>query len=266
MRRAGIFVRFFRFLGFLVCLHFAYGQTRLPVVAALPSPPFVVIGFLGGFVRHDDPIHTTVQLAERLRRDYPEGVSVATFSNRQGRLAHEHVWQMLDTDHDGKLSAEERRNARIIIYGHSWGGSQTVRLARRLESEGIRVLLTVQVDSVSRPGEQAELIPANVLQAVNFYQPDGIIHGQREIKAADPTRTEILGNYRFDYGSHPIRCEEYPWLSRLFMKTHIEIECDPKVWSRVESLIRAKLPSVGESASAAKVNLAKSGGHADSRQ
>jgi hypothetical protein len=28
------------------------------------------------------------------------------------------------------------------------------------------------------------------------------------------------------------------------MKPHIEIECDPRVWDRVESLIRSNLPAV----------------------
>jgi hypothetical protein len=183
----------------------------------------VVVGFVGGFVKHDDLIHSTVQLAARLRKDYPSGVSVATFQNRQGDLAREHVLRLLDTDHDGKLSVEERRNARIIIYGHSWGASQTVTLARQLEREGIRVLLTIQVDSVSKPGQEDALIPAH---------------------------TEILGNFRFDYANNPIRCDAYPWWNRLFMKSHIEIECDPKVWNRVESLIRAKLPAGTERAAA----------------
>ncbi len=238
-RRAGIIVRW---LGFLLCLDMAYGQAHLPLAATLPLPPVVVIGFVGGFVKHDDLIHSTVQLAARLRKDYPTGVSVATFQNREGDKARELVLRLLDTDHDGELSAQEKRNARIILYGHSWGASQAVTLARQLEKQGIGVLLTIQVDSVSKRGQDDALIPSNVSQAVNFYQPDGIIHGQREIKAADPAHTEIVGNFRFDYANNPIRCDAYPWLSRLFMKTHIEIECDPKVWDRVESLIREKLP------------------------
>jgi len=28
------------------------------------------------------------------------------------------------------------------------------------------------------------------------------------------------------------------------MKSHIEIECDPEVWQRVEGLIRAQLPPI----------------------
>jgi hypothetical protein len=247
-RSAGIFVRL---LCLLLCFHlFVYGQAH-PAAATLPMPPFIVIGFVGGFVRQDDLVHSTVQLAERLRKDYPSGVSVATFQNRQGDKAREHVLRLLDIDQDGTLSAGEKQNARIIIYGHSWGASQTVTLARQLEKEGIHVLLTIQVDSVSKAGEQDSLIPSNVSQAANFYQTAGIIHGQSEIRAADPARTEILGNFRFDYSNHPVRCDEYPWLSRVLMKSHIEIECDPKVWNQVESLIRAKLPAPTDRALAA---------------
>jgi len=69
-------------------------------------------------------VHSTVQLAERLRKDYPSGVSVATFQNRQGDKAREHVLRLLDIDQDGTLSGAKSKNARIIIYGHSWGASQ----------------------------------------------------------------------------------------------------------------------------------------------
>jgi hypothetical protein len=231
-----------RLLCLLLLLHLAYGQAQPSAAAILPLPPFIVIGFVGGFVKRDDLVHSTVQLAARLRDDFPSGVSVATFENHQGDDAQKHVLRLLDSDRDGTLSTEERKSARIIIYGHSWGASESVTLARQLEKEGIPVLLTVQVDSVSKAGQDDSLIPANVSQAVNFYQPDGLIHGRSEIRAADPDRTQILGNFRFDYGTRSVRCDQYPLLSRIFMRSHIEIECDPQVWNRVEALIRSKLP------------------------
>ena len=122
----------------------------------------------------------------------------------------------------------------------SWGGSETVALARELEKEKIPVLLTIQVDSIAKMRENDELIPANVAQAVNFYQQDGLLHGKSKIYAADPRRTEILGNFRFDYKTKQIDCGGYPWYARLFMRPHIEIESDPAVWNQVESLIRSK--------------------------
>jgi hypothetical protein len=206
------------------------------------TPPVIVIGFVGGFVKHDDALHSTVQVATRIRQQYPAGVYVQSLENRNRKKAYDQIVRMIDVDHDGILSSAEKQNARIILYGHSWGASETVTLARQLERAGIPVLLTVQVDSVSKQGEDDSIIPANVAQAANFYQMDGLLHGRPRIRAADPTRTHIIGNFRSDYKLNPISCERYPWYDRLFMKSHIEIECDPKVWTQVESLIDSTLP------------------------
>jgi hypothetical protein len=170
-------------------------------------------------------------------------MQVRLFENRRSQQANREILQLLDVDHDGTLSVAERRNARIAIYGHSWGASEAVALARVLEKEGIPVLLTVQVDSIEKPGEDDESIPANVAQAANFYQRRGLLQGRRAIRAADASRTEILGNFQFDYKTHPVDCGGYPWYARAFMKPHIEIEADPRVWGQVESLIRSKLGS-----------------------
>ena len=108
------------------------------------------------------------------------------------------------SNHDGVLSAEEKARARIILFGHSWGASAAVLLARDLRREGVPVLLTVQVDSVAKVWQNDSVIPDNVAEAVNFYQPHGFIHGRARITAADPAKTEILGNYRTDYKKNPV--------------------------------------------------------------
>jgi hypothetical protein len=156
----------------------------------------------------------------------------------------------LDTDRDATLSLREKQNARIILYGHSWGASETVALARELQADGIPALLTVQVDAVPKIGQGSTLIPNNVAEAVNFFQVHGLVHGEREIRAADPARTRIIGNFRLDYTSNSLRCDGCPWLARTFMKSHIQIECDPHVWNQVEDLIRSKLPPATRSESA----------------
>jgi hypothetical protein len=214
------------------------------------AAPVIVIGFVGGFVKHDNLVHSPVQLAARLREEYRSGVHIESFENHRGEQAHAEILRLLDSDRDGVLSPEEKRNARIIIYGISWGGSETVNLARELEKDGVPVLLTIQVDSVQKSGENDTVIPSNVGEAVNFYQPDGVLHGRPQIRAADASRTQILGNFRYDYKETPIRCEQYPWYDRVFAKTHTQIECDPTVWSKVEALIRSKLPPPAPSASA----------------
>ena len=211
--------------------------------------PAIVIGFVGGFVSHDDSVHSGVQLAARLRNDYPSGIHIEVFENRYREAAHEEITKLLDTNHDGTLSFEEKRDARIIIYGMSWGGSEAVTLARQLGKDGIPVLLTIQVDSITKIGENDELIPANVSYAANFYQPNGALHGRPKIRAADEARTRIIGNFRFDYELKPVRCDKYPWYDRVFAKTHTEIECDPVVWNQVETLIRSKLPPMKPSRS-----------------
>ncbi len=235
-----------RSVAFVLCLIPAaiHADSARPAGApdAVTTTPVIVIGFVGGFVKHDAMVHSAVQVAAHLRHDYPSGVYVEVLENRRREKAHAEIVRSVDIDRDGTLSAEEKRNARIILYGHSWGASAAVTLARELDREGIPVLLTVQVDSVAKRGENDRVIPANVAEAANFYQPNGFVHGQPRIRAADPARTHIIGNFRFDYKTTPINCKQYPWYDRLFMKSHIEIECDPKVWTQVESLIHSRLP------------------------
>jgi hypothetical protein len=231
---------------------FLSAQTRVALPPAATSeaagPPAIIFGFVGGFVRYNDIVHIEVQLAGRLRKEYPTGTVVEMFENHSSDRAYKRILSLLDTNHEGTPSTDEKRNARIILYGHSWGASEIVTLARRLEKDGIPVLLTVQVDSVQKTGENDVVIPANVAQAANFYQADGFLHGESEIRAADASRTKIIGNFRFSYGETPYNCSGYPWYTRVFMKAHTQIECDPKVWSQVESLIRSSLAEAKENA------------------
>lgn len=209
--------------------------------ASAPTTPTIVIGFLGGIVRRDDAVHSTVQLAEKLRKEYPGGVYIETFENRRREEARKTILRLLGEGQNGQLSDDAKNRARVILYGHSWGASAVVTLAKELEQDKIPVLLTVQVDSVAKGDQNDAVIPANVAQAVNFYQPDGWLHGRDTITAADPAHTRILGNFRYSYKEAPLECKGYPWYSRLFSKPHIEIECDPRVWAQVENLIREQL-------------------------
>jgi len=167
---------------------------------------------------------------------------VETFESYHGENARKKILSLLDADHKGTPTASEKQNARIILYGHSWGASEAITVARELEKDGIPVLLTIQVDSVSKLHQNDQVIPANVAQAANFYEINGFVHGQTAIRAADPARTKIIGNFRFDYKASPYNCNEYPWYDRIFVKPHTQIECDPNVWKQAEELIRADLP------------------------
>jgi pimeloyl-ACP methyl ester carboxylesterase len=205
------------------------------------APSSIVIGFVGGFVRHDNPHHGPVQITRRLRESVPPDTFLQVFENRHRRTAYHTILRLLDTNHDGSLSGDEKGRARIILFGHSWGGSATVMLARELRREGIPVLLTVQVDSVAKPWQNDSVIPPNVAEAINYYQPHGIIHGRALITAADPGKTQILGNYRMDYRKDPISCPELSWYDRVLTPGHAQSECDPRLWTAVEELVRQHL-------------------------
>ena len=215
------------------------GALLPPETTAAPSN--IVIGFVGGFVSHDDVHHGPVQLAEQMRRTFPKDTYIRVFENRRRKRAYDAIVRLLDTNHDGVLSGEEKARARIILFGHSWGASAAVLLARDLRREGVPVLLTVQVDSVAKVWRNDTIIPDNVVEAVNFYQPHGIVHGRARITAADPAKTEILGNYRVDYRKNPVVCQESSWWDRVFTPGHMQSECDPRLWSQVEGLVRQRM-------------------------
>ncbi len=221
---------------------YAGDASSVPLSRPASSPPALVFGFLGGFVHHDDRRHPAVKFVERLREDYPKDVEAAVFENRRYRDAYKIIRHRLDTDHDGTLSDAEKQPARILLFGNSWGGSAVVSLARRLNRDGIPVVLTIQVDSVAKPGNDDSVIPPNVRAAVNYYQTHGWVRGRRKIIAADPSRTKILGNYRLSYEKNPVTCKGFPWYDNILTKTHVETECDPKVWSEIEALVRRELP------------------------
>jgi hypothetical protein len=216
-------------------------QTSGPETITAPN---LVLGFTGGYVHAGDLRHSEAQLAQRLRQKYSVLAQVEIFENRQLPEAHQFIIEWLARVRDAGLKGKQTPEPRIILFGHSWGASAVVYLARQLERDDIPVALTIQVDSIRKHGEDDSGIPANVAEAVNFYQPNGILHGQRRITASNPSRTTIIGNYQFSYPHEPAACRSYPWFNRFLFKTHTAIECDPQVWSEVETLIETRLASV----------------------
>jgi hypothetical protein len=216
---------------------------RAAMAQKLPATPgqLIVIGFMGGNVSAGNMVHREALVARELQQRFPLDLHAAVFANSDWKDALRTVLQLLDASGKGRPNENEKDTARIVIYGHSWGASETVTLARRLDQLGIPVLLTIQVDSVEKLNENDGSIPPNVREAVNFYQSEGLLHGRSLIAAIDPKQTTILGNYESSYRGHPVSCAGYPWFARAFMKPHIEIENDPLVWSRVEALIQTKV-------------------------
>ena len=219
----------------LVCLRDTLGIRNMAVEKA------IIVGFVGGFVRSDDMNHPEVQFAAHLREAYPSEVHAEVFANHDGKRALRRVLEILSKDGDGPVTSREKKRASIIIYGHSWGASQVVTFARDLGRLGIPVSLTIQVDSVHKPGHEDAVIPPNVRNAINFYQTRGVIHGRSRIRASDPKRTNIVGNFQMAYQDRQINCDNYPWLARHLNRGHHEIENDPRVWEQISSLIDSEL-------------------------
>lgn len=218
-----------------VCCAEVSAQRFSDLKTPTPLPPgsTLVIGFLGGYDRWNDEDRSVRRLTLSLR-DRP-GVYAESISNHHRRVALKLIRRALDTNRDGKLDREEKAAARIILFGQSWGGAATIATARDLERIGIPVLLTVQVDSV---GRNDGVVPANVAAAVNFYQRDPLtIWGRTEIRAEDPARTTILGSFQESYRSRSVDETNASWPRKVFGGSHVKLEQDPAVWSRVDRYI-----------------------------
>ncbi len=176
----------------------------------------IVIGFMGGSVSAANKVHREAALIESLRQREPQAIRAALFANRDGNEALQTVLRLLGADRTGNLTEAAKQTARIVIFGHSWGASETVHLARRLNRLGIPVLLTIQVDSVQKRSENDRQIPPNVNEAINFYQSEGLLRGCPLIVAEDPVKTKILGNRQSSYRENPVSVAGYPWYARAF--------------------------------------------------
>ena len=165
---------------------------------------------MGGNVSGGNLVHREALVARNLQKLYPLGLYAAVFANSDWKSALRIVLEHLDVNGAGRPSVQEKNAARVILYGHSWGASETVTLARRLEQLGIPVLLTIQIDSVEKLNENDGSIPPNVREAVNFYETEGTSHGRNSITAMDPSQTTIVGNYQMSYREHPVSWRRVP--------------------------------------------------------
>jgi len=112
-----------------------------------------------------------------------------------------------------------------------------IELARELARISIPVLLTIQVDSIAKPWGGRWLDSPNVTDAVNFIRPAAYFMTARRSSHLIHYEWKIIGNFQMTYKDHPIECDAFPWFARTFMKSHIEIENDPRVWRQAASLI-----------------------------
>jgi hypothetical protein len=195
----------------------------------------LIIGFMGGRESWNNNKRGVRKMALRLRAMGLPYTSVETVENKKRHRAIELIRNAFDRNRDGQLDERERAPARLVLYGQSFGGAAVVKLARQLHKMNVPVLLTLQVDSIGR-GDK--VIPPNVARAANLFQRNGlIIKGEREIRAEDPSRTTIIGNFKFDYSQKKIDLSEVSWLKKLFRAAHTKMDHDPAVWEQVEKLI-----------------------------
>lgn len=169
----------------------ASGGREDPEAMPIHAAKLIVIGFMGGNVSASSRAHREGALTRKLQAEFPKAVEALIYANRDGKAAFARVVELLGGKRDGSISDGNKAGARIVIFGHSWGASETINLANRLNRLGVPVLLTVQVDSVQKRNQDDARIPPNVREAVNFYQTEGLLRGRTAIVAEDPGKTRI---------------------------------------------------------------------------
>jgi hypothetical protein len=192
----------------------------------------LVLGIVGGWERWDNPERITTRIAFMIRDAHLPGVFVETVENHKIFLADELI----------RRAFPNPVSANLIVYGQSLGGPVAIQLCERLKARGIRVKLLVIIDGI---GKKRYTIPSNVLAAANLYQRSSWwpLVGAKEIRAADPSVTRILGNSQYHYsfrrwaGKKIERPGFETGLRWQWMGGHLRMEYDPEVWDRVRSLI-----------------------------
>ncbi len=226
----------FRLAITLLLLSLSAGAQSLREIALprpVPEDARIAIGFLGALEKWNDEHRSVRKLTLRLRS---QGWQAESFSHRNLRTAKKAVVQALDRNGNKRIDPNEAQSARVVLYGQSMGGAAALKLAKYLRAKNVPVLLTVQVDSF---GARDHIIPDNVHAAVNFYQKHWFtVRGEDQIKAANPTRTRILGNFEYEYPLWNWNTWPESWPRKVFGGAHARMEADPVLWSRVESLIQ----------------------------
>lgn len=196
----------------------------------------LVIGIVGGWERWDNPARAIRRTAIAVKRKRLPGVHVETVENHSLELAEELVQKAFDFDRNGRLDAGEAAQAEVIIYGQSLGGRAALRLSRKLHEWGVTVPLLVTVDSFGRDSYE---VPANVRRAANYYQREHLyIKGAPELRAADPSRTQVLFNRKLTFKKRDeVEADEHSWLQRFFLDEHARVEYLPEVWEEIEKMI-----------------------------
>ncbi|HEY3835133.1 MAG TPA: hypothetical protein VGL72_01110 [Bryobacteraceae bacterium] len=194
----------------------------------LPLKPgdTLILGIVGGWERWDAPQRGVRKTALQLRDLKLPGVYIETVENHKLDLGEELVAKAFPHD--------PVHNVRVILYGHSLGGMAAIRFARMLNDKQIPVLALVSVDAIGHN----QPVPPNVRMVANFYQRDSCpVCGATRIRAEDPARTTILGNFQWKYRHKYVDIHTEPWVRRFFVRGHEKMEFDPDMWAEVKKIL-----------------------------
>lgn len=214
-------------------------QTFDDFATPLPVAPgeTLVLGIVGGWERWDNPARAIRRTAIAIKRRELKGVWIETVENHKLQLAERLVREAFDFNRDGKLGADEAKQARVVLFGQSLGGRAVLRLARTLNDWGVPVRFAAIVDAY---GKDSYIVPPNVREAANWYQRDQLlVKGAPLIRAEDPSRTRVLFNRRLSYKGREreFEIDEQSRLQTLFLGAHLVMEFDMPLWREVEQMI-----------------------------
>lgn len=172
-------------------------QLRQQALAAL-APWMIVVGFTGGMEGPDSTASGIVALQAHLEEhlDAETGVLTLTYNNFHWRRAAAKVMETVRARHSAGVPGMAQ--PLVVVHGHSWGAGSIGKFARLLRDDGLEISLAIYIDSFMWRNPR---VPANVRNAVNFYQRAGLLNGlpmrgKSRLVPEDPERTRILGNYR----------------------------------------------------------------------
>ena len=150
--------------------------------------------------------------------------------------------------HPGPISKVELEHApKVVIVGHSLGGWAALSVARSLDSKGIPVELTIQVDSV---GVTDRTVPKNVRKAAVFHARDILmLLTTKQIKVDDASQTKLVANIRVEGVGHESITRDLR-IREMVLRTIDSLRADAaSVYSRQAE------PSSGHDADAAEADV-----------
>ena len=157
-------------------------------------------GIVGGLETPNNKRSGVVQMRDTLGGPIYTYICAKTFSPYHWTTGRNWILNYFPK-HPGPMSEVELEQApKVVIVGHSLGGWAALSVARSLDSKGIPVELTVQVDSV---GVTDRTVPKNVKAAAIFHARDILmLLTTKKITVKDASQTKLVANIRVEGVGH----------------------------------------------------------------